>query len=108
MSRPRNNNCGSRPDCYTGKAAGDGERRANKLHSTYRGNGDGMQAWETRRNTGSPSGDQGIGQLATRERQAGPRGVAERLVVPRKPGNSERGKGPQLKTDVRSNEGHGD
>jgi hypothetical protein len=42
-----------------------------------RGNGDGMYAEETRRNTGSPSGDQGIDQLATRERQAGPYGVAE-------------------------------
>jgi hypothetical protein len=35
-------------------------------------------------------------------------GVAERLVVPRKPGNSGGGKGPQLKTDTRSNAGHGD
>jgi hypothetical protein len=47
-------------------------------------------------------------QLATRERQAGPYGVAERFVVPRKPGNSGGGKGPQLKTDARSDEGHGD
>ena len=47
-------------------------------------------------------------QLATRERQAGPCGVAERSVVPRKPGNSGGGKGPQLKTDARSDEGHGD
>jgi hypothetical protein len=48
------------------------------------------------------------GQLATRESQAGPCGVAERSVVPRKLGNSGGGKGPQLKTDARSNEGHGD
>jgi len=34
-------------------------------------------------------------------------GVAERSVVPMKPGNSGGGKGPQLKTDARSNEGHG-
>jgi hypothetical protein len=45
-------------------------------------------------------------QLA--ERQAGPCGVAERFVVPMKPGNSGRGKGPQLKTDATSDEGHGD
>jgi hypothetical protein len=31
--------------------------RANEVHQTCRGNGDGMQAEETRRNTGSPSGD---------------------------------------------------
>ena len=67
-----------------------------------------MQAEETRRNTGSPSGDPNKDQLATRERQAGPYGVAERLVVPTKPGNSGGGKGPQLKTDARSNEGQGD
>jgi len=47
-------------------------------------------------------------QLATRESQAGPRGVAERSVVPTKPGNSGGGKGPQLKTDATSNKGHGD
>jgi hypothetical protein len=47
-------------------------------------------------------------QLAARERQAGPCGVAERFVVPMKPGNSGGGKGPQLKTDARSNDGHGD
>ena len=33
-------------------------------------------------------------QLAARERQAGPCGVAERLVVPRKPGNVDGGKEP--------------
>jgi hypothetical protein len=45
-----------------------------------------------------------LDQLATRERQAGPFGVAERPVVPMKPGNSGEGKGPQLKTNARSNE----
>ena len=44
-------------------------------------------------------------QLAARERQAGPGGVAERLAVPVKPGNSGGGKGPQLKTNARSNKG---
>jgi hypothetical protein len=47
-------------------------------------------------------------QLATRESQAGPYGVTERLAIPMKPGNSGGGKGPQLKTDARNNEGHGD
>src|ERR1017187_5459820 len=46
-------------------------------------------------------------QLATRERQAGPCGVAERFVVPKKPGNSGGGKGPQLKTDAASNKDMG-
>jgi hypothetical protein len=47
-------------------------------------------------------------QLATRERQAGPCGVAERSVLLMRPGNSGGGKGPQLTTNARSNEGHGD
>jgi hypothetical protein len=44
-------------------------------------------------------------QLATRERQAGPCGVAERSAVLMKLGNSGGGKGPQLKTNARSDEG---
>ena len=82
--------------------------RANKLHRPCRDNGDGMQAEETRRNTGSPSGDPNKDQLTARERQARPCGVAERFVVLTKPSNVGGGKGPQLKTDARSHEGHGD
>jgi hypothetical protein len=91
-----------------GKADVDGKVRANKFHQTCRGNGDGMQAKGTGGNTGSPSGDRLGGQLAPRERQAGPHGVAERSVLPMRPGNSGGGKGPQLKTNARSNAGHGD
>ena len=76
-----------------------------KFHRTCRGIGDGMQAKWTIRNTGSPSGDCGRNQLAARERKAGPYGMAERLVVPMKPGNSGGGKGPRLKADARSDEG---
>jgi hypothetical protein len=43
-------------------------------------------------------------QLATRESQAGPSGVAERRVVPRKPGNAGGGKGPQLEVNAASDE----
>jgi hypothetical protein len=64
------------------------------FHQSYRGIGDGMQAKGTTGNTGSPSGDRGMGQLAARERKAGPTGMAERLVVPTKPGNSGGGKEP--------------
>src|SRR5215471_19405895 len=58
-------------------------------------------------NTGSPSGDRSWDQLTTRERQVRPYGVAERLVVPMKPGNCGGGKGPQLKTNARSNKDRG-
>lgn len=64
------------------------------FHQTCRGSGDGMQAKGTIRNTGSPSGEL--------------TGMAEWLVVPRKPGNSGGGRGPQLKADARSDEGTGD
>jgi hypothetical protein len=37
--------------------------------------------WGTIRNTGSPSGDRSVDQLATRERPAGLTGMTERLVV---------------------------
>ena len=47
-------------------------------------------------------------QPDAREGQTGRPGVAERFVVPRKPGNAGGGKGPQLKTNARSNKGHGD
>ncbi len=71
------------------------------FHQSCRGSGDGMQAKWTVRNTGSPSGDCRMNQLAARERKAGPTGMAERLVVPTKPGNSGGGKGPQLKADAK-------
>jgi hypothetical protein len=67
-----------------------------------------MQAKWTMHNTGSPSGDCKMNQLAARERKAGPFGMAERLVVPTKPGNSGGGKGLQLKADARSNDGKGE
>jgi hypothetical protein len=78
------------------------------FHRTCRAIGDGMQAKGIRRNTGSPSGDRCADQLAARERKAGPCGMAERLVVPKKPGNSDRGKGLQLKADARSDDGKGE
>src|SRR6516162_10988804 len=46
-------------------------------------------------------------QLEAREGQARRLGVAERFVVPLKPGNSGGGKGPQFKTDVIRGEGPG-
>ena len=52
---------------------------------------------ESARNTGSPNGDRDD-QPEGREGQAGRTGVAERPVVPLKPGNAGGGKGPQFKT----------
>ena len=75
------------------------------FHRTCRGSSDGMRTKGIKRNTGSPSGGRSTDQLAARERQAGPSGVSERLVVLTKPGNSGGGKEPQLKGNARSNEG---
>jgi hypothetical protein len=47
-------------------------------------------------------------QQDAREGQAWRNGVAERFVVPLKPGNSGGGKGPQFKTDAQSEQGPGD
>src|SRR6202030_184144 len=57
---------------------------------------------------GKPQGVVRDDQPDAREGQAGRPGVAERFVVPRKPGNAGGGKGPQFKTDARRGEGPGD
>ena len=46
------------------------------------------------RNTGNPNGGRRVSQPDAREGQAGPCGVADRLVVPRKPSNVGGGKEP--------------
>ena len=51
---------------------------------------------EMARNTGNPSGGRRAFQPDAREGQAGPCGVADRLVVPLKPGNAGGGKGPDF------------
>ena len=57
---------------------------------------------------GKPQGVVSDDQPEAREGQAGRLGVAERFVVPLKPGNAGGGKGPQFKTDARRGEGPGD
>jgi len=57
---------------------------------------------------GKPQGVVSDDQAEAREGQAGRPGVAERFVVPRKPGNAGGGKGPQFKTDAIRGEGPGD
>jgi len=46
----------------------------------------------------------GDDQLDTGDGQAGRFGVAERFVIPLKPGNAGGGKGPQFKTNAASSE----
>src|SRR5882724_1441571 len=54
---------------------------------------------------GKPQGVVSDDQPEAREGQAGRPGVAERFVVPLKPGNAGGGKGPQFKTDAIRGEG---
>ena len=57
---------------------------------------------------GKPQGAVSDDQPDAREGQAGRSWVAERFVVPGRPGYWRGGKGPQLKTDAIRGEGHGD
>src|SRR5450755_3518807 len=59
-------------------------------------------------NTGNPMWREARSQPDAREGQAGPRRVADRLVVPRKPGNSGGGKGPEFKKDGCRGNGQGE
>src|ERR1700674_26017 len=49
---------------------------------------------------GKPQGEVSDDQPNAREGQVGRLGVAERFVLPLRPGNSGGGKGPQFKTDA--------
>jgi len=70
-----------------------------------RGNGDGMYARGDRTQHGKPRSVEARDlQPDTHEGQAGPNGVAERPVVPLKPGNSGEGKGPWFKVNVEQSE----
>jgi hypothetical protein len=57
---------------------------------------------------GKPLGVIRDGQMDAREGQAGRPGVAERPIVPSKPGNAGGGKEPQFKTNAISGKGPGD
>src|SRR5471032_2785511 len=59
-------------------------------------------------NTGNPMWREARSQPDAREGQAGPRRVADRLVVPGKPGNSGGGKGPEFKEGARRGDGQGE
>src|SRR5881227_1502659 len=80
------------------------EDYAQPLH---RGTGGSMYTRKAHATREAPMRDQDD-QPDAREGQAGRRGVAERFVVPGKPGNAGGGKGPQFKADARRGEGPGD
>src|SRR5205823_8659516 len=73
------------------------EDYAQPLH---RGSGGSMYTRKAHATRETPMRDQDD-QPDAREGQAGRTGVAEKPVVPMKPGNAGGGKGPQFKTDAR-------
>jgi hypothetical protein len=76
---------------------------------SHRGNDDGMSGWGDPKQHGKPQAVRARDpQPDAREGQAGPRGVAERPVVPSTPGNSGREKGPWFQVDVRRDRQPGD
>src|SRR6476660_4921671 len=105
-----------------------GSRKGRCAGRPGRGTGEGWHGWATRAKT-TPSRCTGVVAAActqgkrtqhgkphcvirddqpdAREGQAGRAGVAERFVVPLKPGNAGGGKGPQFKTNAISGEGRG-
>src|ERR1700730_7396217 len=105
---PRKGRCAGRPgDPFRGRLTRLGEMSEEYTQLLHRGSGGSMytrKAHATREAQCVIRDD----QPDAREGQAGRAGVAERLVVPLKPGNAGGGKGPQFKTDARRGEGPGD
>src|SRR5436853_7935663 len=97
-SRPRNHQCGSRPAIITGKAAASREASDNRSKGTHRGSGSSTRRRGKARNKGSLLGRRtsrhGVRERSTREGEDRLEQMADGSVVPKKPGNSGRGKGP--------------
>ena len=93
MCRPTRSLC-------RGRLIWPGEMSEDDAWLLHRGSGGGMSIRKAYANQGKPQAVARDGQLDAREGQAGRHGVAERLVVPMKPGNAGGGKGPQFKTDA--------
>src|SRR6202008_3884786 len=92
---------------FRGRLTRRGEMSEEYAPPLHRGSGGSMYTRKARATRETPKRDQ-EDQPDAREGQAGRAGVAERLVVPLKPGNAGGGKGPQFKTDARRGEGPGD
>src|SRR5437762_3893569 len=92
---------------FRGRLIRPGEMSEEYAQLLHRGSGGSMYTRKAHATREAPMRDQDD-QPDAREGQAGRTGVAERPVVPMKPGNAGGGKGPQFKTDARRGEGPGD
>ena len=86
----------------SGKADTAGLRAKRYAQPLRRGSGDSMYTRKAYATREAPWRGQSNDQLEAREGQAGRFGVAERFVVPLKPGNAGGGKGPQFKAGAES------
>ena len=83
------------------ETGGIGRPMSDLTQRSRRGNGNGMSTQGEHTQHGKPPQAEARDlQPDTREGQAGPGGVADRPVVPPKPGNSGGGKGPEFKISV--------
>src|SRR5271168_5232160 len=108
LSKLRKGRCAGRPDNVFGEGCYGWVRRAKTTPSRCTGVLAAARTQGKRPQHGKPHSVVRDDQPDAREGQAGRCGVAERLVVPLKPGNAGGGKGPQFKTDARRSEGPGD
>src|SRR6266508_1807830 len=93
---------------FRGRLIRLGERANQDTQPLRRGSGDSMYTRKAYATREAPRRGRNDDQPEAREGQAGRPGVAERFVVPRKPGNAGGGKGPQFKTNAIRGEGPGD
>jgi len=85
-----------------------GKKLSEAPQQSHRGIGGGMSAQGNTTQHGKPQRWDRVNPNRNPARdQPGPYGVAERSVVPLKPGNAGGGKGPQFKVNVRSSDGPG-
>src|SRR5262249_31626313 len=83
------------------ETGGIGRPTSDLTQRSHRGNGNGRPTHGGSLQHGKPDLAEARDlQPESREGQAGPSGVTDRLVVPRTPGNSGRGKEPEFKTGV--------
>jgi hypothetical protein len=92
----------ARPSSLANRETGGiGRPMSDLTQRSHRGNGNGMSTQGKHMQHGKPLlAETRDLQPDAREGQAGPGGVADRLVVPSKPGNAGRGKEPEFKISV--------
>src|SRR5271166_4695076 len=108
LSKPRKGRCAGRPDNVFGEGWYGWVRRARTTPSRCTGVVAAARTQGKRAQHGKPHGVVRDDQPDAREGWAGRFGVAERFVVPLKPGNAGGGKEPQFRTDATRGEGPGD